>query len=68
MCDGHFDKRDEIIRISTDSFLPNEVMLLQSVLENKFFIKSKMHSNGYKNQYGIYIPYKYTLFFFLKFI
>ncbi len=61
MCDGHYDKRDEIIRISTDSFLPNEVLLLQSILEDKFDIRSKMHSNGYPNQYRIYIPYRDTL-------
>jgi len=58
MCDGHYDKRDKIIKICTDSFLPTEVLLLQSVFQENFGIISKMHSNGYKdkNQYRIYIP------------
>jgi len=55
-CDGHFILREGVVRISTDNFTLAEVELLQTILLNKFGIKStRSHNGSGKEQYRIRI-------------
>jgi hypothetical protein len=54
--DGHFILREGVVRISTDNFTLAEVELLQTILFNKFGIKStRSHNGSGKEQYRIII-------------
>lgn len=54
--DGHFILREGVVRISTDNFTLAEVELLQTILFNKFGIKStRSHNGSGKEQYRIRI-------------
>jgi hypothetical protein len=55
--DGHFEKNTGGITIYTDSYTPAEVELLQSILLDKYGIKTSHYNNGHgKEQYIIRIP------------
>jgi hypothetical protein len=55
--EGHFHKSQGCVLIYTDSFSPNEVDRLRSILLTKLNIEStRVANNKAKEQYGIRIP------------